>query len=577
MSDLELMRERLLEATLARPEADESLIRRILASAHDRAAPLAPLLPAPRTWPRWRLWLDAACMLAVVSLMAWAFLRTGPTPPANTPACTPTKSAPANIEPLPGADFENSDPPRLHAGLFWLTTGAPMVRVGRARLEMLGGRAMLKVGTPSADDASILNPWLDGHPQAANLEERKMLLDTSKWLIRGALALCLVAGAIEIDGEIIRAESENDPDAAEIDDYFLPTDTDKNASVSWEECLGRDRTARKNQPGAGDEAAQKKWLERYQWRIDREEYLFADTNDDYKLTREEWRKYLDSRAEPGKEDPNKPEEKLSDKDLAALCTANTADQWPSLLRDADANGDAMLTTGEIGKHFLFLFDEGEEAEKEQQAFNLSFTKADTNRDGRLNQDEYAVFSAAEHRRGQCYYAEFLIYHGGEDSVKTQVAPPQAAKPNKVKIGTVWYVRTAERRKVEAKRGAEDGTMATKWRYTKFTITEMSKLGFKARGYATDEELKAIDKKDECTRAHTWDKGAEPASPKIEFIEVGGVKLECYVYDEEYEPTVNGEKQSKVHEQSWVLTTCPMIIVKHVINGRIIEETLKFEE
>ena len=572
MSDLELMRERLLEATLARPGVDEALVARVLERAKGVEAPPAPVIALPeRTWAHSRLWLEAAALLAVVSLLVWAFVRTDEKPPANVPAATPANQAPANIEPLPGAEFETGDPPSLSAGLFWLTTGAPVVRVGQSRVEMLGGRAMLKVGVPDAKDAAILNPWLDGHPQAATVEERKMLLNTSKWLIHGALALCLVAGAIEIDGEIIRAQGAKNPDEAEIDDYFLPTDLDGNGNVSWEECLKRDRAARKNEPSAKDEKARKQWLARYQWRIDREEFLFADKNDDMKLSRAEWRVYLDSAGTK----PDEPEERLTDGDLLALCKANTKDQWQSLLKDADKNDDTGLSSAEIKNHFLFLFGDDEDAADEEKAFLASFAKADANRDGRLSQEEYAVFSAAEHRRDVSYYADYLIYVGQEESEKTEVPAQTAAKPNKVKVGTVWYVRTA---KGGAKPGAaEDGTEAREWTYTKFTVTEMSKLGFKAKGYATDAGLQEINTKDESTRQSTWSKGAEPSSPRIEMIKVGDVELECYVYEKEYEHAKNGGKPAKYREQSWVLTTCPMIVVKLLVNGSLIEETLKFEE
>lgn len=87
------------------------------------------------------------------------------------------------------------------SGWYLLSEGAPSLRAGGTRVEGVTGRVLVKAGEiPDEAELAEMKPWLAKH----SLEEE---MKTANWIKTGAVALCLLAGGVSVDGHDIQAQA----------------------------------------------------------------------------------------------------------------------------------------------------------------------------------------------------------------------------------------------------------------------------------------------------------------------------------------------------------------------------------
>ncbi len=173
-------RDRLLEVALeehfgAGPDVD--LPERILAASHAR-----PRAPVPR-----RHVLQAAGLAAAAALIGWAVFAPGAKLPDTVKASGEFSVHEAEIE--------------ARSGWYVLERGAPPMRHAGTRVEQVTGRVLVKTGEiPDANELAEMEPWL----RRQNLEEE---MRTGRWVKAGTLAVCLMAGSVVVDGNVLSGQA----------------------------------------------------------------------------------------------------------------------------------------------------------------------------------------------------------------------------------------------------------------------------------------------------------------------------------------------------------------------------------
>lgn len=112
---------------------------------------------------------------------------------------------PSMIAAAPGTEFETHEHHvELKDGWLLVTTGAPDVHCEGSTLTNVDGRVLVHAGSmPTGAQAKSVADWLK-----ANELEQEMIGNSKRWITTATLAVLVLAGSAQLDGQRIEAEEE---------------------------------------------------------------------------------------------------------------------------------------------------------------------------------------------------------------------------------------------------------------------------------------------------------------------------------------------------------------------------------
>ncbi|MCC6572530.1 MAG: hypothetical protein IT462_01950 [Planctomycetes bacterium] len=154
--------------------------------------------------------------------------------PQPTPEPTPEKPPVVEPEPaptprntvveIPGAKkTEANGVVTLERGCVVLLSDAPAVTVVGAQIKQVTGRVAVNVGGVPADEVlKDVITVMAATPDPLTSEEKTMLMSRTSWLLKTGFALCVLSGAVMLDGSLIDAQRKPVPDQPPSEQAPLP-------------------------------------------------------------------------------------------------------------------------------------------------------------------------------------------------------------------------------------------------------------------------------------------------------------------------------------------------------------------
>ncbi|MCC6574083.1 MAG: hypothetical protein IT462_09840 [Planctomycetes bacterium] len=209
--------------------AAPDLSARILARA--QAQPVQQPQAVEHTLSPWRsrmfMAVEFLAAAAVLGVIAWLVWFSEKTPAANTRA---NVESPSFVTSAPDAEFQFKEGVvEFKRGWLMVETGASIIRAADTTITDVHGRAVLKDGAaPTAAEIETMRQWLK-----ENRVEEAMLKNAKRWLVRGAIALCVLSGSVVVDGVTLNADGALEVGPPEVPEkalkatVFTPSEVEK--------------------------------------------------------------------------------------------------------------------------------------------------------------------------------------------------------------------------------------------------------------------------------------------------------------------------------------------------------------